>query len=539
MRSARFALPALVLAAGLAPAADLLPPDRPIPDVIDHYIGARLQRSGVAPAPLADDYTLIRRLTLDLVGRIPTPPETRAYVESTEPGKRQKLVDRLMGSSAFVRHQASQFEAMLAGPSTRGGSGLRDYLTRALGENRSWDQIFRDLLLPDESDPKRKGAESFLKSRVADADRVTNDVSVAFFGVNVSCAQCHDHPLVSDWKQDHFFGMKSFFARTFDNGGFLAEREFGQVKFKPTKGPERTAKMMFLTGTTVDVSGLKEPTKDEEKKEREKFERFKKDKKAPPPPAFSARAKLVEVALQAKEAEYFARSIANRLWHRFLGYGLVMPLDQMHSENKPSHPELLDWLARDIAARKYDLRGTIRGIVLSQAYSRSSKWTSDSIPAPSLFAVGRLKPLTPGQMATSLRVATADPQTFENVKPEDLEKRLEGLENAARGFASAFAQPTDDFQIGVNEALLFSNSDKVAREFLADGNDRLLGRVKATTDRDRALDLIVRAVLSRPPTSEEKAALADYVSRRTNRLSEAYRQVVWALICSAEFRFNH
>jgi hypothetical protein len=136
-------------------------------------------------------------------------------------------------------------------------------------------------------------------------------------------------------------------------------------------------------------------------------------------------------------------------------------------------------------------------------------------------------------------VATADPQTFENVKPEDLEKRLEGLENAARGFASSFAQPTDDFQIGVNEALLFSNSDRIAREFLADGNDRLLGRVKTTNDRDRALDLIVRAILSRPPTMEEKAALADYVSRRTNRLAEAYRQVVWALICSAEFRFNH
>src|SRR5438876_884101 len=81
----------------------------------------------------------------------------------------------------------------------------------------------------DESDPKTKGSSEFIKARVSDIDRLTNDVSVLFFGVNVSCAQCHDHPLVNAWKQDHFYGMKSFFARTFDNGGFLAEREFGPV----------------------------------------------------------------------------------------------------------------------------------------------------------------------------------------------------------------------------------------------------------------------------------------------------------------------
>jgi hypothetical protein len=143
------------------------------------------------------------------------------------------------------------------------------------------------------------------------------------------------------------------------------------------------------------------------------------------------------------------------------------------------------------------------------------------------------------QMATSLKIATADPQTFESAKPEDVEKRLEQLENSARGFASSFAQPTDDFQVGVNEALLFSNSDKVAREFLADGNDRLLGRAKATGDPAKAIDLIVRSVLSRPPTADEQRTLLEYVSRRADRRPDAYRQVIWALISGAEFRFNY
>jgi hypothetical protein len=216
-----------------------------------------------------------------------------------------------------------------------------------------------------------------------------------------------------------------------------------------------------------------------------------------------------------------------------------MPLDQMHSENKSSHPELLDWLARDVAAHKYDLRPTIRGIVSSKTYSRSSKWTSETPAAPSLFAVGRLKPLTPAQMATSLRVATADPHSFETGKPEEIEKRLESLEASARGSVNLFAQPTEDFQMGGGEALLFSNSDKIIREFLADGNDRLLGRVKSEKDTAKAVDLIVRSVLCRAPTAEEQSALVEYLNRRADRAPEAFKQVIWALISGAEFRFNH
>src|SRR5262249_4812888 len=156
----------------------------------------------------------------------------------------------------------------------------------------------------------------------------------------------------------------------------------------------RQAKMMFLTGGAIDAPGQREANKDEDKKEREILEKFKKDKKAPPPPNFSARAKLVDVALQPKESEFFARSITNRLWHRFMGFGLVNPLDQMHSENAPSHPELLKWLARDMSSDKYQMRKLIRGIVMSQAYSRSTRWTGESIPGPASYAVGRLKPLT-------------------------------------------------------------------------------------------------------------------------------------------------
>ena len=114
------------------------------------------------------------------------------------------------------------------------------------------------------------------------------------------------------------------------------------------------------------------------------------------------------MSLQPDQREFFARALVNRTWYRLFGYGLVMPLDQMHSENPPSHPELLAWLARDTAEHGYDLRRLIRGLVLSKAYARSSRWESEEdAPQARLFAVARLRPLTPMQLALSLRVAAA------------------------------------------------------------------------------------------------------------------------------------
>jgi hypothetical protein len=530
---------ALVIAAtGNARSSDLLPADKPIPQVVDHYIDAAIAEAGVVPAAQADDATLIRRLTLDLIGRIPTTAEVDEFVKSSDPEKRTKLVDRLLSSPAFARHQAALFETMFNPDGGRGNAALREYLTNAVRENRPWDRVFREMLLPDETDPKRKGAAEFIRARVADADRLTNDVSIAFFGVNVSCAQCHNHPNVADWTQDHFYGMKAFLARTFDNGGFLGERGYGTIKYKPTKGPERTAKMMFLTGTTVDAPDGKEPTGEEQKKEKAELDKAKAAKTPPPAPKFSARSKLVDVALADANADFFARNIVNRMWHRYFGAGLVNPLDQMHSENAPSHPELLAWLARDVAANGYDLKRLARGLVLSRAYSRGSKYDSTSPPSPKLFAVARLKPLTPTQLATSLKIAATDPAAFEG-NPNEVERKLEQLEASARGFANLIAPPTDNFQIGVGEALLFSNGERVMKDFLADGNGTAVGRAKAMKDPKDAVAFLVKTAYGREPAADESKALVAYVEKRKGREADAYRQVLWALVTGPEFRFSY
>ncbi|HVL12094.1 MAG TPA: DUF1553 domain-containing protein, partial [Gemmata sp.] len=221
------------------------------------------------------------------------------------------------------------------------------------------------------------------------------------------------------------------------------------------------------------------------------------------------------------------------------GTGLVNPLDQLHSENEPSHPDLLAWLARDVAAHGYDLRRLTRGLVMSKAYSRASQYDSGSHPPARLFAVAKLKPMTPMQLAVSLKIAATDPAAFENKKPEDVEKAVEQMENAARGFANLIAQPTDNFQIGVGEALLFANGDRVMKDYLADGGGTLLGRVKSVKEPKAAVELLVKTTYGRAPTADEVQTLVGYVEKRKGREAEAYKHVLWALVTGTEFRFSY
>ena len=361
-----------------------------------------------------------------------------------------------------------------------------------------------------------------------------------FFGVNISCARCHDHPLVSDWKQDHYYGMKAFLSRTFDNGEFLGERGYGVVKFKTVEGVEKPARMMFLTGKRVETPGQEEPSKEEMKAEKAELDRAKKEKVPPPRPKFSARETLVEVALGPEERDYFARSIVNRVWNRLFGRGLVMPLDQMHSANPPSHPELLAWLARDAVDHGYDLRRLTRGLVLSRAYARSSVWETGEPPRNSLFALAALRPLTPSQLANSLRLAVADPASLPPEMPTAaFEERVGSLESNARGLIGTLPTKNGEGSIGVAESLFFTNGGRVSKELLADGPDRLIDRLKQTDGKAARIELAVRNVLSRPPDGEELRALSDYLDQRTDRPDDALRQLVWALLTCAEFRFNH
>jgi hypothetical protein len=521
--------------------SQLLPAGRPIEQAIDHYIDERLKAEKVTPAPAAPDAEVLRRLSLDLDGRIPTIVELDAYLANGDPKKKVQLVDRLIASPCFARHQMQEFAALLHGNGETASKGIKrtpltGYLQKSFADNKPWDRIFRDVMLPDDADPKKQGSGEFLKSRIKDVNRLTIDVSTTFFGVNVSCAQCHDHPHVPAWTQDLFYGMKGFFARTFENGGILAEYEAGVVKYVPNKGKEKVAPVMFISGKKLDMPNVREPNGAEKKKAQERISEAKKTKKTPALPTVSARVKLVETALEPGQRDIFARAVVNRLWYRFYGRGLVMPLDQMHLLNPPSHPELLDWLARDLVEHQYDLRRLVRGMVLSNAYARSSRWQG-SLPPEKLFAIALARPLTPMQMGFSLRLATSDPQALP-AAPAELEKRLEAIERSGDGLANFFPRPAENFQVGVSEAMLFANNPSIQKDLLEAGGS-LVTRLMLVKELEKRAELAVRSVLSRPAQANELKALTEYLRRREDRPAAGCQQVVWALLTSAEFRFNH
>jgi hypothetical protein len=517
---------------------EILSADLPPHQVIDHYINARMRRQGVSPAPQADDANLLRRTMLDLVGRPPAAAEAKAYLASSDEGKRQRLVEQLMNSPAFVRQQAAEFDAWLM-DGTR--ANIREYLARAFREGRSWDRMFRDMVVGEPDDREQKGAIRYIASRAKDSDKLTSDTSVQFFGVNVSCAKCHDHPLVADWKQDHYFGMLSFFSRTFDVGEFLGEREYGRVSFKTVEGKSRDAKLMFLTGAVIDEPANQEPDDKAKKEEKSRIEELKKKKEPPPPPMYSRRAALVEAALADGQQAFFAKAIVNQLFNRFFGRGLVMPVDQMHSENPASHPELLAWLAHDFQLHGYDLNRVIRGMVLSEAYARSSRWDSAAPrPAENLFAVALVRPLKPWQYGTLLKLAATNSEQFAaDTSAEKMDKSVEQIEAAGRGLTSGFELPGTDFQVSVDEALLLTNGDKIAKELLTAGKGTLVGKVTEITDNRAAAEFTIWNIMARPPANEEIQSLTDYLNQRADRPEDARRQIVWALLTSGECRFNY
>jgi hypothetical protein len=243
----------------------------------------------------------------------------------------------------------------------------------------------------------------------------------------------------------------------------------------------------------------------------------------------------VEIALKPDQNEVFGRAIVNRLWHQFVGYGLVMPLDQMHAENPPSHPRLLKWLTRDLISHNYDLRRLIRGLALSKTYSRGSRWEAAKRPRRSYFAVANLRPLTPLQYARSLSLATADPQNFQDDMPlEERQKRI--ADSAGSGNSNQFEQPRENFRVTADEALFFSNSDQVVSNYLKGG---LFQRLKGEADKKQMIEAAVWSIYSRAVTEEETKILSDYLLKRTDRQETACRQLIWVLLTSTEFRFNY
>jgi hypothetical protein len=483
---------------------------------IDAFVDAHWQEEKVKPAAATDDLTFLRRVTLDLTGRIPTVKEAMAFADDRSADKRARAVRRLMESPEYALHMGRVLDDMIQGKFA-GEAEFLEYLRASVAEHKPWDQMFREMMLGPWDAKERKNANRFLTRRANSLDDLTTDTARVFFGVNVSCAKCHDHPLVDDWKQDHYYGMASFFQRTYEGSkgkggnGAITEKAAGPVQFVTTKGERRNARMLFLSGRVVE-----EP-----------------EKSVP----FSPREELVKISLEEKH--FFSRAIANRMWAYLLGRGLVNPTDQLHSANPPSIPDVLEWLADDLAEHGYDLDRLVAGLVSSRVYQLAgTKTEMAQQPADTMFARAALRSLTPQQYALSMVLATGD-GTYDQTAEAARAKRYRELE----GQSGVLTRPglldprSDRFQSSTGEALFMSNHPEV-QKLVTPTNNNLVARLAALTDAKQIVETATWSVLSRPPQPEEQAYLAKWIEEHKDR-PKACSQLVWALLTSAEFRFNH
>jgi hypothetical protein len=485
------------------------------------------REKGVRPVGLADDSTFLRRVTLDLVGRIPTYREAVTFAADRSASKRAQAIRRLLSCPEHALHLGRVLDDLIQ-EHYAGDPAFVEYLRAAVAAHKPWDRVFREVLLGPWDSPDRRGADRFLRKRVRSLDDLTNDTARVFFGVNVSCAKCHDHPLVSDWSQDRYYGMAAFFNPTYeaakDRGSpSLGEKATSDVTFTTTAGVRRSARMTFLTGRVVSDALILATSQ------------------APVRSSLTVqrRAQLVQVALEEKT--FFSRAIVNRLWASLLGRGLVHPVDQMHSANPPSVPGLLEWLAEDFAAHGYDLDCLVAGIVSSHVYQRASSRTGLVDEADEkVFARSRMRPLTPEQYAISLALATGN-EAFDRTRTglervrqyRELEARVASLARSG-----ALDAPADQFQSSPGEALFMSNAAEVQRLAQPAGHN-LAARLAAVPDSRQLVDIAFWSVLSRPPAPEEHDHLMHWLDQHKQDRRGACAELVWALMASAEFRFNH
>jgi len=423
-----------------------------------------------------------------------------------------------------------------------------EFLRTAFLANRPWDEVAREILSGDGSDNAKLHRIKFFADRGGEPHVITRDISRLFLGTNLQCAQCHDHPRVEEYTQDHYYGLFAFVSRssmTAARGrGLLAEKADGEVTYQSVFDPRKVTKTAFPR--VPGGPAIKDPVLD-----KSKLYLVAPGRGIASVPTYSRRAQLAG-ALVRGDSTPFKRNLANRLWAHMLGRGLVDPPDMDHGANPPSHPELLDLLTQDIGERKFDIRGFLREVALSKTYQRSSELPSGVDPkgAP-LYAAAILKPLTPEQLAWSLMQATGltDTQRLSmgaKVNEAVIYARLSpNVPTFVRTFASP-AGSAPSFDARMDQALFLANGPTV-RGWLVARPGSLLNRLAKLSGQEKGgtaplappgdglADELYLSIFTRLPDAEERKEVADFLTAKRGTLAN----LAWALVASTEFRFNH
>jgi hypothetical protein len=486
--------------------------------VVDSQITQRLRSANVEPSLPATDAEFLRRAYLDVAGVIPTAEQAASFLDDRSQDKRAKLIDQLLANPGYGRRMADVWTTLMYPIDSDNRfvsrAPLHEWLEEKFNADLHWDAMAFDLLTAT-GDPAKNGATVYAMSNRG-VDKMTDSLGKLFLGVQIQCAQCHNHPF-THWKQTEYWGLAQFFykvnvsnPRAAKDGGTVTVSEDGRINRKINPVPEsaKEAPPKLLGGDVLKVD-------------------------------YSKPLRPVLANWVCSPANpFFAKAFVNRLWAQYMGRGLVNPVDDLSVENEPTHPELLALLAKEFADSGFDVKHMIRGICNSQAYQRSSKPTGDNKDDRTLYSHQAVKVLSGEQMFDSLTTVLGP------IGGKDAGRRKAGgkggpvgpRDQFARFFEGADNAPPTAYAAGMPQALRLMNSPQMAQARLTNVAVRS-GEVTRGSAPEKAIEKLYLTALSRRPTADETAKMTEFVKKHPDPRA-AYGDVLWVLLQTSEFALN-
>jgi hypothetical protein len=496
--------------------AYVFPADEPEEHPLDRLVNAKLRALKVTPAPLADDATFLRRVTLDVTGQLPTPTEVEAFLGSDDPNKRVAKVDELLARKEFVELWVMQWaEKLLIRSSQRVSekAALRyaKWLDEQISGNVPVDAMVRDLLTAKGGVFDTPQANFYQAEE--DAKKVAENVAQVFLGIRLQCAQCHNHPF-DRWTQDDYYGWAAFFAQIGRKKGgdpretIVFDRRRGEVKH-PVDDTPRAPR--FLGGEAPDTKN--------------------KDRRA-----------VVADWLTAPENPWFARNLANMVWTHFFGVGIVHEPDDMRVSNPPSNPALLDALAKQLVDSGYDFRQLVRSITTSRAYQRATTTHPSNALDTRNYARAQVRRLRAEVLLDAIAQVTDAPNTFRGL-PRGA-RAVQIADGAYQDyFLTAFGRSSREtvcscevtVQPNLSQALHLLNGATVNGKIRQ--GKLIPALLKQGLTVPQVIDQLYLRCFGRPPTASERQALVPRMKGEGRR--QQLEDLFWALLNAREFLFNH
>lgn len=492
----------------------------PTVNLVDQHIFAQLQSLGLPPSAVADDATFLRRVTLDISGRLPRVEETEKFLADTAADKRQKYVQSLLESNDYPANFATKWSAILRNKRENANDRWRTFafhqwLYQRIADNVGMNQIVTELLTASGT-PDDNPAVGWYRE-LKEPEALVEDTAQLFLGQRIGCAKCHHHPQ-EKWSQADYYSLAAFFSRVGRRGDInsAVTRVVHQVGDASATHPRtrEALKPKGLGGSLVEVDPWQDP--------RESLASW----------------------LTAPDNPFFAKAVVNRYWKHFFGRGLVEPEDDMRLTNPASHPELLDALAADFVAHGYDLKHLITTLCNSSTYQLSAIPNEYNVDDKTSFSRYYPKRLAAEATLDAVDQITGQATSFAGLPAGTLANRLPD-NGFPSYFLTVFGRPEGNSacecerssEANLAQCLHLINSDEVQKKLKADSG--LVAQLeKSKEDLNGAIKTLYLKAFSRLPEPSEAEIALRYLQSKPD-LRAAFEDLAWTLMNTKEFLFNH